>query len=408
MHVPGRGASRATTRAASPTFTAAVIAAGGLLLAGGAAALASSAAPAVQDPGTSTTSASPGPTASSSASAAPALVLFQGPSTVANPVGPSNRAKSLIENKEVVQGLRGTFGGIMLDVPLSWQAMQPGHVGDAEAEISSYIDPLLESGAIEGFDHNYLAAYVDSSITWSDDAEWTRIAKNFTGLGKISRAAGARGLMFDTESYTDADGDGVQDKPLFDWDQADGDLATAQRLARTRGKQVMAATLQGDPDAQVVHLLGAATCVKWENSYELMCPFIAGLIDAATAPGQVVDGGEEYWIRGADEFTQSYSYRDKDILSEPQLSFLSAEDKKRWTQMSSQSFGVMNKWSQFADYTMDPTTFEETTYQALTSADEIAWTFIAEDDMLRPGFPADWRKAMDNAVSRATSGPSKP
>ncbi|MGL5819884.1 MAG: hypothetical protein ACRCYR_20170 [Phycicoccus sp.] len=340
------------------------------------------------------------------------LVIFPGPADAKNPLGPSNRTKSLVENKETVQALRGSVAGLTLDVPSGWTVMQPGYTANSAAEITTFVQPLLDSGAIEGFDHNLVRAQSRPEAKWDDDAAWDRIATNFTELAKVSEAFGAKGILFDIENYVDVKGDGKPwDDGLFNWDQGvDGQLEKAEQLARERGKQLMSAVLAGQPDAQVVFSRGSTDCVEtppevdpWTSPdvFELQCPFIAGAIDAATAPGQVQDGGQLYNLRDAADFEAAYTWRDSGLLTEPQMDFLSDADRTRWTEYVHQSYGVMTKWRQNAKYEMDPAAYEEALFQALTNADDLAWAYITEDDILRPGFPAEWRAAIDSAVARA-------
>ncbi|MGL5931069.1 MAG: hypothetical protein ACRCY8_19215 [Dermatophilaceae bacterium] len=347
------------------------------------------------------------------------LILFPGPADAKNPLGPSNRTASLIENKEIVQGLLPSFAGITLDVPSGWSVMKPGYTADSAAEIKTFVQPLLDSGAIEGFTHNLVRAQVRPEAKWNDDAAWARITGNFGELAKVSKAFGAKGILFDIENYVDVTGDGkVWDEGLFNWDQGvDGDLVKAEQLARQRGKELMSAVLAAQPDAEVVFTRGTTDCVNtpvevdpWTkpDAFELQCPFIAGAIDAATAPGQVQDGGQLYNLRDADDFRGAYTWRDSGLLAEPQMDFLSDADKTRWTEYVNQSYGVMTKWRQNKDYEMDPAAYEEALFQALTNADDLAWAYTTEDDILRPGFPAEWRTAIDTAVARAqkTTGAS--
>ncbi|MGL4174893.1 MAG: hypothetical protein ACRCSN_02360 [Dermatophilaceae bacterium] len=340
------------------------------------------------------------------------LIVFPGVADAKNPLGVSNRTASLIENKETVQGLLPSVAGITLDFPSGWMAMKPGYTADSAAEIRNFVTPLLESGAVEGFTHNLVRAQVRPEAKWDDNAAWTRISANFGEIAKVSKAAGAKGILFDIENYTNVNNDGkVWDEGLFNWDQGvDGDLAKAEQLARQRGKELMSAVLAAQPDAEVVFSRGTTDCVDtpvevdpWTDPdvFELQCPFIAGALDAATAPGQVQDGGQLYNLRDGDDFSAAYTWRDSGLLAEPQMDFLSDADKTRWTEYTHQSYGVMTKWRQNEKYVMDPAAYEEALFQALTNADDVAWAYITEDDILRPGFPAEWRTAIDTAVARA-------
>ncbi len=343
------------------------------------------------------------------------LVLLPGPTNAYNPLGPSNRTPSLIENAETVRGLQGTFDGITIDFPTGWEMMTPGYVADATTERKTYVEPLLDSGVLDGFDHNLVRAQVRPEVAWDDDAAWDQIAANVSALTELSVAVGSRGLFFDIENYTDVAGDGTPwDEGLLNWDESvDGPLEAAEIQARDRGAQVMSAVLAVDPDAEVVFSLGAAGCATdperistngTPEALELQCPFMSGAVDVATTPGQVQDGGELYKLRTAEEFDKSYTWRDQTVLDQPQLDYMSDADRVRWTEYVGQSNGVQTKWSQNPDYQMDPTTFADTLCQALQSADSVAWAFVAEDDLLRPGFPADWRQGFDDGVACAANG----
>ncbi len=192
----------------------------------------------------------------------------------------------------------------------------------------------------------------------------------------------------------------------------DGPLEDAERLARERGRQLMSAVLAVDPDAEVVFTRGSNDCAEtppevdpWANPefFELQCPFLAGAVDAASTPGQVHDGGQLYRLRTVEEFENAYVWRDQTMLGAPELDFQSSDDTARWTDYVSQSNGVMTKWSQDPTYEMDPATYADTLCHALETDDDLTWAYTTEDDPLRPGFPEEWRQAIDDAVACAAT-----
>ncbi len=339
------------------------------------------------------------------------LVLFPGTLNEQNPLGSSNRAASLVANKETVQGLRGTFAGITLDFPTGWEAMTPGYDADVASETAKHVTPLLESGVLEGFTHNLVRAQIRPEIGWDDDAAWSRVYANFDALTQYSVATGSRGILFDIENYVDIAGDGSSfDDGPFDWREGvDGPLDETEELARERGSELVSTILDRQPTAEVVLTLGSSFCADKSDGghyqrLELQCPFIAGALDAAIEPNQIIDGGEQYQLRSKESFERSYEWRGEGLLDEPQMDFLSDDDQTRWRKYLGLSNGLETKWKQNPDYEMTPTQYEDALYHALRTNDRLTWAYVTEDDILRPGFPDEWRRAMDDAVARANRG----
>jgi hypothetical protein len=67
----------------------------------------------------------------------------------------------------------------------------------------------------------------------------------------------------------------------------------------------------GTPTPQVAH---------WgpkPDAYELSIPFFSGFLAEARGPGQLIDGGQLYWHRTADDFRVSCDWPTSGLVDEP-------------------------------------------------------------------------------------------
>ena len=159
--------------------------------------------------------------------------------------------------------------------------------------------------------HNFAAVLSLKTPDVFDD--WSVVLQNFGFLARASREAGLKGIYFDNENYEARWADyptGVA--------QPRKTLAEYQAQARLRGKQVMKALTAAYADLTVLTLHGpyvsepkapSPLFPSWALSNRLLGPFFAGFVEGAGAKARVVDGGELYHLRTAEEFRRSYDWR---------------------------------------------------------------------------------------------------
>ncbi len=138
-------------------------------------------------------------------------------------------------------------------------------------------------------------------LDWFDD--FSPIVANARLAGELAHAGRARGVLLDVEQYQGQ---------LFEYRRQEFAGSRSWReysaCARRRGREIMAAFQEGDPDLTVFLTFGYT--LPWvlsehghrplsEAPYGLLAPFLDGMLEAARGRTSLVDG-----------FELSYGYRD--------------------------------------------------------------------------------------------------
>ena len=158
------------------------------------------------------------------------------------------------------------------------------------------------AGTSTRFRHNFLRFNTTpADLDWFDD--YGAVIANARLAAGLARAGHCPGILLDIEQY--------QGK-LFDYrqqrDAARRPWAEYAAQARRRGREVMTAFQEGDPDLTVFLTFGYSLAWKQTEggkkplagcSYGLLVPFLDGMIEAARGRTRIVDGHE-----------LSYGYRD--------------------------------------------------------------------------------------------------
>jgi hypothetical protein len=163
----------------------------------------------------------------------------------------------------------------------------------------------------------------------NNDATWTTIASNLGIYAKAAQTTGMfDGVMVDTEYY------GKGPNP-WDYDTIPAPLdyskapsrpwslpEEARAKSQARGKQVADAIKEAWPSAVIFSLRGAAISdkasyrqsnmggndVAWAN--ELAGPFFVGMVESvAGSKATLIDGGESYYQRTAEDFRKAYAWQ---------------------------------------------------------------------------------------------------
>jgi hypothetical protein len=243
--------------------------------------------------------------------------------------------------------------------------------------------------------HNFAAVLTLRTPDLFDD--WSVVLQNFGFLARASREAGLKGIYFDNENYEVRWADyptGVAHPRKT--------LAEYQAQARLRGKQVMRALTAAHPDITVLTLHGpyisepkapSPLFPSWHLSNRLLGPFFAGFVEGAGDGATVVDGGELYHLRTADEFRRSHDWR-KNALASDQVdcAYLPKAVRARWADRVEIAFGLYDR--PFGGREMDPAILKRILAHALRQADRYVWLYVEGPTFLRPpaegGADADW------------------
>lgn len=131
-------------------------------------------------------------------------------------------------------------------------------------------------------------------VDWFDD--YSNVLSNVEMIGRLARVAGAKGVFLDTEQYQ---------THLFDYRagrQADKhSYAEYVTKARQRGGEVMRAFERGYPGLTVflsngwtlpyIRMVGDKVSIE-KQPYNLLIPFLNGMLAAASDSARIVDGCE--------------------------------------------------------------------------------------------------------------------
>ena len=235
------------------------------------------------------------------------------PSLILHVPDNSARTYEILENQAHIEAL--PVDGIVVNIPASWYAMQPGYVATAE-DVAEWLEPLEEFN--EGME-NYLLIVVDDPGPLDDDAAWANVVANIEVIAAGAEAAGFAGIVIDNEEYFGT---------FQDWDEADGSgltLDEAEALAVQRGQEIGAAIEGAFPEATVMVMHGPYLSVPetaealpaaegqagdWTGQ-ELRGPFFTGIAEGLGPSNTMIDGGELYALRSDEEFAASFDYRDE-------------------------------------------------------------------------------------------------
>jgi hypothetical protein len=249
--------------------------------------------------------------------------------------------------------------------------------------------------------HNFAAVLSLKTPDVFDD--WSVLLQNVAFLARACREAALEGIYFDNENYEVRWADyptGVAHPRKT--------LAEYQSQARLRGKQVMKAMTTAYPRVTVLTLHGpyvsepkapAPLFPSWHLSNRLLGPFFAGFLEGAGAEARIVDGGELYHLRTAEEFRRSYDWRKNELPSDAvDCAYLPKEVRARWGRVEL-AFGVYDR--PFGGREMDPAILKATLTHALKQTDRYAWLYVEGPTFLLPpakgGAEADWVAAVRQA-----------
>lgn len=226
----------------------------------------------------------------------------------------SARTQFILENRAYIESL--PFEGMVINIPASWSAMSPGVV-IREGDVREWLAPLADFNANK---FNYLVIENNKPGDLFDDAAWAQAAANWRVIATVAQETGFRGILFDNEEYA------------AHWDNFPDDVDAAGRArgldayraqAQARGLQIMQGVVSVFPAAQIAVAHGPYLSVPpgagavpaitlqaggWQDQ-ELSGPFFTGLVAGAAAAQTVIDAGELYALRSADDFAASRAYR---------------------------------------------------------------------------------------------------
>jgi hypothetical protein len=204
------------------------------------------------------------------------------------------------------------FDGITVNIPQSWFSMSPDYVV-TRADLETWLEPLRGFNADR---NNWLTIVVDDPGDVFDDAAWSVVVENWRLMAEAARDLGFEGIMFDNEEYFGQWQNWPEDYPPEAL--AIGKEAY-QAQTSLRGQQIAEAINSVWPDAKITFAHGPYVSVDPEpgrptqtggaENFELYGPFFTGFAEGAGPNMRMVDGGEIYALRTAEEFQWFQDWR---------------------------------------------------------------------------------------------------
>ncbi|MFN8664782.1 MAG: hypothetical protein U0075_23080 [Thermomicrobiales bacterium] len=329
-----------------------------------------------------------------------ALVFHQ------QPFRDTTSPRDVARNIDYIESL--PFDGITVVLSASAQLMQGQPIPYSDM-YDNGLAPL--TGVFKRMRHNFVLAYMDSPGDLFTDSAWATTVQNFRYLARAARAAGLKGIFFDNEAYnrqwTDYPEDYVNPQHT---------LQEYQQQAHLRGRQIMEAMVSEYPDITVLFFHGpylsepkTPLYVRMNQAgasfeHELHGPFFVGFLDGLGDRAKLIDGGEVYQYRTADDFRKSYDWRKVGMASpETNCSFISNNLRAIWANKVSIGFGQAT-YAAFGD-PMSPDIMRSSLANALQQADDYVWVYTEEDTWMNPGgMPTKWQDAFRSATGSTSGG----
>jgi hypothetical protein len=137
-----------------------------------------------------------------------------------------------------------------------------------------------------------MTVYPPADLNWGDD--WTPIYQNAEGLARLAQELGFQGILLDTEQYG-----GVS---LFSSAHRPSPFTVTEynAFAFANGQALMEAFERGYPEVTVMYTFALSvepTKTQFEGyGYDLLFPFIEGMMAAADDNTRLIDGFEDSYI----------------------------------------------------------------------------------------------------------------
>ncbi|MCG6157175.1 hypothetical protein [Rubinisphaera margarita] len=276
------------------------------------------------------------------------------------------------------------------------------------SEFGHVIEDFKQTTFNRPMDYFVRANVTPGKVDWFDDDAWSIICHNFAVAARLARATGSVGLLFDTEQYAY--------RP-FDTDEIEQDFPSdpdeRKRQVKQRGREWIRAINSEFPEATILLTFAYRASQESEEerfrvgNYELLAPFLDGVLEACDERTQFIDGWEyAYGYRSREEFQRA-----RRIMTKRAARW--AADSDRYRKHFRPAFGI---WTDYAihDFTWNsedwsanfhqPAEFEERVRLALEQTDEYVWVYSSEANWWTgKQLPEDYRRALKNAMKAKTA-----
>jgi hypothetical protein len=234
-------------------------------------------------------------------------------------------------------------------------------------------------------------------------ASWDTVLDNVRRFGAAAGVLGFEGVFFDDEAGSGA----VWGYPENVADRSRS-LAEYSAQAELRGRQVMAALESGFPGLTLIMSHGPFRSCRstpavvlagqsGAHGWELMGPFLAGMIEAAGPGVGLVDAGEVYGYRTANDYETSYRWRREGMAADSTACpFIPTALRSTWASRLGIGFMLYNKpYPPGRGLVMNPAVMTGVLPLALRRADRYVILYFEDATWLAPGgVTPDWEAAV--------------
>jgi len=266
-------------------------------------------------------------------------------------------------------------------------------------------------GVFKKFRHNFSKvnfSLIGPPPLLSDEAGWKVARASAANYAKAVADTGLAGIFFDNESYLHPPLSGKKADYWLYEDQiglagqspSAVPLATAVALARQRGRELMQAFTSGYPAITVIVAHGPQEgCNAWKAAsgghfamdHYLIGAFVAGMAEGTSGAATLVDGGEDYDLRTARDFSAAREWRKGTAaggitsLGPGKCPFMDAALAANWQGKVSIGFTLFDKqrasltttnWTPITDVGG----FRTTLTNALRATDRYVWLYTEWQD----------------------------
>ncbi len=255
-------------------------------------------------------------------------------------------------------------------------------------------------------DYFVRANVTPGKVDWFDDEAWETISHNFGVAARLAKTTGSKGLLFDTEQYAYRPFDSEEIEKDFPCDPQ-----KRNEQVKQRGREWIKAINAEFPEATILMTFAYRASRQSEEerfrvgNYELLAPFLDGVLDACDERTTFIDGWEyAYGYRTSEEFRRAHR-----IMTKRALKWTASPE--RYRELFRPAFGV---WTDYAihDFTWNsedwsgnfhqPAEFEERVRMALEQTDEYVWVYSSEANWWTgKNLPVEYREALRKAKSGA-------
>ena len=241
-----------------------------------------------------------------------------------------------------------------------------------------------------------------ANVDWHEDFD--NILWNLESVAKLAHDLGFRGIMLDTEQYSDVH---IFEYPTLEFAGRYTFGEYSEQVFK-RGQQVMEALNRGYPGLTVLYTFGVAVGAQPvaladlpNHHYGLLIPFIEGMIDSADADSVLVDAFEgAYTFKHEQQFSQAYK-----LIKGFARDFYS-RDPERYGKIVQAGFGLWLDHNYCNEPSLEPQNcppgftpdeFAQAVSLALRYSDRYVWIYSQGVNWYTgEGIPEAWKETFDS------------